>query len=114
VCRLQTALLTVKWASQGFAARSAHRALAFANCGSHSGSSSGSHGCAQRDGQQLFLGAVVTEAADLRPSFIASEVAEMALAHAIGDKVEAAYRRGDLFDKRRQLMALCAQHCILK
>lgn len=32
------------------------------------------------------------------------EVAEMALAHAIGDKVEAAYRRGDLFDKRRQLM----------
>ncbi len=32
------------------------------------------------------------------------EVAEMALAHAIGDKVEAAYRRGDLFEKRRQLM----------
>jgi integrase len=33
------------------------------------------------------------------------EVAEMALAHAIGDKVEAAYRRGDLFEKRRHLMA---------
>jgi integrase len=32
------------------------------------------------------------------------EVAEMALAHAIGNKVEAAYRRGDLFDKRKQLM----------
>jgi integrase len=32
------------------------------------------------------------------------EVAEMALAHTIGDKVEAAYRRGDLFEKRRQLM----------
>ena len=32
------------------------------------------------------------------------EVAEMALAHAIGDKVEAAYRRGDLFDKRRRLV----------
>ena len=32
------------------------------------------------------------------------DVAEMALAHAIGDKVEAAYRRGDLFDKRRDLM----------
>ncbi|WP_408872394.1 tyrosine-type recombinase/integrase [Gluconobacter roseus] len=31
------------------------------------------------------------------------EVAEMALAHAIGDKVEAAYRRGDLFNKRQQL-----------
>ena len=34
-----------------------------------------------------------------------NEVAEMALAHAIGDKVEAAYRRGDLFEKRRQMMA---------
>jgi integrase len=33
-----------------------------------------------------------------------SEVAEMALAHAIGNKVEAAYRRGDLFEKRKQLM----------
>jgi hypothetical protein len=28
----------------------------------------------------------------------------MALAHAVGDKVEAAYRRGDLFEKRRQVM----------
>ena len=28
----------------------------------------------------------------------------MALAHTIGDRVEAAYRRGDLFSKRRQLM----------
>jgi integrase len=32
------------------------------------------------------------------------DVAEMALAHAIGNKVEAAYRRGDLFEKRKQLM----------
>jgi integrase len=32
------------------------------------------------------------------------DVVEMALAHAIGDKVEAAYRRGDLFEKRRRLM----------
>ena len=32
------------------------------------------------------------------------EVAEMALAHAIGDKVEAAYRRGDLFEKRREMI----------
>ena len=32
------------------------------------------------------------------------EVAEMALAHAIGDETEAAYRRGDLFEKRRKLM----------
>lgn len=33
------------------------------------------------------------------------EVAEMALAHTVSDKVEAVYRRGDLFKKRRQLMA---------
>ena len=32
------------------------------------------------------------------------EVAEMALAHAIGNAVEAAYRRGDLFEKRRLMM----------
>ena len=32
------------------------------------------------------------------------EVAEMALAHAIENKVEAAYRRGDLFAKRRKMM----------
>jgi integrase len=41
------------------------------------------------------------------------EVAEMALAHVVDDKVEAAYRRGDLFEKRAQLMeewaAFCAQ-----
>ena len=34
-----------------------------------------------------------------------SEVAEMALAHAVGDKVEAAYRRGELLEKWRRLMA---------
>ena len=33
-----------------------------------------------------------------------NHVVEMALAHSIGSKVEAAYRRGDLFDQRRQLM----------
>ncbi len=32
------------------------------------------------------------------------EVAEAALAHVVGDRVEAAYRRGDLFEKRRKLM----------
>jgi integrase len=32
------------------------------------------------------------------------DVAEMALAHAIGDKVEAAYRRGDLFERRKTMM----------
>lgn len=33
-----------------------------------------------------------------------NEVAEMALAQAVGDKVEAAYRRGDLLEKRVQQM----------
>jgi integrase len=41
----------------------------------------------------------------------AREVAEMALAHAIGDKVEAAYRRRDLLEKRRQLMDDWARFC---
>jgi len=39
------------------------------------------------------------------------EVCEMALAHTIGNKVEAAYRRGDMFDKRRKLMADWAGYC---
>ena len=39
------------------------------------------------------------------------EVAEMALAHAVGDKVEAAYRRGDMFEKRRRLMDDWASYC---
>ena len=38
-----------------------------------------------------------------------AEVREMALAHTIKDKAEAAYRRGDLLDKRRPLMELWAQ-----
>lgn len=33
-----------------------------------------------------------------------NEVAEMALAHTVSDKVEAAYRRGDLFVKRQKMM----------
>jgi hypothetical protein len=37
------------------------------------------------------------------------EVCEMALAHAIPNKSEAAYRRGDLLEKRRQLMAAWAR-----
>ena len=41
----------------------------------------------------------------------AREVAEMALAHSIGDAVEAAYRRGDLFEKRRDLMQTWATYC---
>jgi integrase len=41
----------------------------------------------------------------------AREVAEQALAHSLPDKVEAAYRRGDLFDKRCQLMEAWARFC---
>lgn len=39
------------------------------------------------------------------------EVVEMALAHAVSDKVEAAYRRGDLFEKRRRLMDDWSKYC---
>lgn len=39
------------------------------------------------------------------------EIAEMALAHTIGNKVEAAYRRGDLLEKRRDLMNAWATYC---
>jgi len=40
-----------------------------------------------------------------------NEVCEAALAHVIENKVEAAYRRGDLFDKRRKLMDAWAVYC---
>ncbi len=40
-----------------------------------------------------------------------SDVAEMALAHVLRDKTEAAYRRGDLFEKRARLMADWARYC---
>lgn len=39
------------------------------------------------------------------------EVCEMALAHSISNKSEAAYRRGDIFDKRRMLMDEWAHYC---
>ena len=40
-----------------------------------------------------------------------SEVVEMALAHAVGSRVENAYRRTDLFDRRRRLMDAWADYC---
>ena len=40
------------------------------------------------------------------------EVAEMALAHTIANRVEAAYRRGDLLEKRRVLLGHWAEFCI--
>ncbi len=42
------------------------------------------------------------------------EVVEMALAHAIENRVEAAYRRGDLFEKRRRLMTDWARFCEMR
>lgn len=44
-------------------------------------------------------------------SHFPNHVVEMALAHSIGNAVEAAYRRGDLFEKRRALMEEWAQFC---
>jgi integrase len=43
-----------------------------------------------------------------------NHIVEMALAHVIGNKVEAAYRRGDLFAKRARLMADWAKYCTTK
>jgi integrase len=43
-----------------------------------------------------------------------NHVVEMALAHAIGNKVEASYRRGDLFEKRKRLMSDWAKFCETK
>jgi integrase len=40
-----------------------------------------------------------------------NHVSEAALAHAVGDKVEAAYRRGDALEKRRKLMDAWATYC---
>ena len=40
-----------------------------------------------------------------------TELVEMALSHAVSNKVEAAYRRGDLFEKRRRLMDDWAAYC---
>lgn len=43
-----------------------------------------------------------------------NEVCEMALAHVIDDETEAAYRRGDLFERRRKLMAAWERYCASK
>ena len=41
----------------------------------------------------------------------ASQLTLVKKSHAVGDKVEAAYRRGDLFEKRAQLMKEWAAYC---
>lgn len=40
-----------------------------------------------------------------------NHVVEQALAHAVGNAVERAYRRSDLFDKRRKLMDDWSRYC---
>ena len=40
------------------------------------------------------------------------EMAEMALAHIVANKVEAAYRRGDMLEKRRAMMQSWAEHSL--
>ena len=67
------------------------------------------HGPRRSDCARLPLDVFATGAAE-RTNF-PREVGEMALAHTVSDKVEAAYRRGDLFEKRRQLMDAWARFC---
>jgi len=60
----------------------------------------------------------VVELHGLRPRFrikcrspFSSELRETALAHTIGNKAEAANRRGDALEKRRAMMEAWAQWC---
>ena len=84
----------------------------------------------QRDGRPLSETALLLLLRDIRPGITnhgfrstfkdwAAEttatpnvVSEAALAHVVSDKVEAAYRRGDLLEKRRELMEAWAAFCI--
>jgi hypothetical protein len=57
-------------------------------------------------------GDLLAAADDLHPVDIAADQHRaMALAHTIGDKVEAAYRRGELLAKHRELMDDWARYC---
>jgi integrase len=47
-------------------------------------------------------------------TFFPREIAEAALAHAVGDRVESAYRRGDALSKRREMMAAWSAYCSSK
>jgi integrase len=40
-----------------------------------------------------------------------TDIAEAALAHTLGNKTQAAYQRGDLLERRRELMTGWASHC---
>lgn len=43
-----------------------------------------------------------------------NELVEMALSHTVGNQVEAAYRRGDMLERRQKLMDEWARHCFPK
>ena len=45
-------------------------------------------------------------------TYFPREVAEAALAHSLKDKTEAAYQRGDIFEKRRKLMSAWTDYCL--
>lgn len=47
-------------------------------------------------------------------AYVAREVAEAALAHSVGSRVERAYARSDLFDRRRELMERWSRYCSAK
>jgi hypothetical protein len=42
---------------------------------------------------------------------VQNEIVEAALGHVVGSKVEQAYRRGDMLEKRRRLMQQWAKFC---
>src|SRR5262245_35056240 len=60
--------------------------------------------CAEEGTAARCLEFTILTAARSEQTNYSNEVSEMALAHAVGDKVEAAYRRGDLLEKRVRLM----------
>jgi integrase len=83
----------------------------------------------EREGKPLKAGTLLTTAQSINPNitthgfrstfrdFAAEqtsfprEIAEKALAHAVGDETERAYQRGDLLEKRRKLMEAWAAYC---
>ena len=67
------------------------------------------HGARQRDTSHGFRSAFRDWAGN--ETHFPRELAEAALAHVIGDKAEAAYRRGDALEKRRAMMEAWAAWC---
>jgi len=49
-----------------------------------------------------------------KSSHFPNHVIEQSLADAVGSEVERAYRRGTMFDKRRQLMEAWSRYCSTK